>query len=174
MWEFLSISGLGVLQTFCMWMCLPDFKILTFAIPIFVPIYHPSVHQFRKKKNTLFWSNWVLFTKICSKYTQFTYTGAFLCDKKSLILSKFAKSTQMAGTYTYTMSMWEPPLPRKYSSTPFISPSNQCQYLMSNLKLAASVLWPSAPKVWIHPRTLSHLKFPATANPWPLKSLTIF
>ena len=32
-------------------MCLPDFKIPIFAIPNFVPIYHPSIFQICTKKN---------------------------------------------------------------------------------------------------------------------------
>ena len=46
------------------WMCLPDLENLTFSIPIFCPISHPSVYHFRKK-STQFWSNWVLFIMIC-------------------------------------------------------------------------------------------------------------
>ena len=39
----------GVFETFYTWMCLPDFKKLTFSIPIFINIYHPSVYQFCQK-----------------------------------------------------------------------------------------------------------------------------
>ena len=52
------------------WMCLPDLENLTISIPIFCQISHPSVYHFRKK-STQFGSNWVLFTIICPKYTQF-------------------------------------------------------------------------------------------------------
>ena len=52
------------------WMCLTDLENLTISIPIFCQISHPSVYHFRKK-NTQFGSNWVLFTIICPKYTQF-------------------------------------------------------------------------------------------------------
>ena len=62
----------GYFEKFCTWMCLPDFEILTFAIPNFVPIYQPSIYQFCTK-NTKFSSNCVLFTIICSKYTQCMY-----------------------------------------------------------------------------------------------------
>ena len=53
----------------CMWICLLHLENLTFSIPTFSTITHPSVYHFRKK-STQFSSNWVLFTKICSKYTQ--------------------------------------------------------------------------------------------------------
>ena len=43
-------GGGGVfLLIFCARMCLPNFEILTFTIPIFVAIDHLSVHQFRTK-----------------------------------------------------------------------------------------------------------------------------
>ena len=48
------------------WMCLPDLENLTFSIPIFCLIYHPSVYHFRKK-STQFCPNLVLFTIICPK-----------------------------------------------------------------------------------------------------------
>ena len=46
-----------------------DLENLTFSIPIFCLIYHPSVYHFRKK-STQFCPNWMLFTIICPKYTQ--------------------------------------------------------------------------------------------------------
>ena len=52
------------------WMCLPDLENLTISIPIFCQISHPSVYHFQKK-STQFGSNWVLFTIICPKFTQF-------------------------------------------------------------------------------------------------------
>ena len=57
-----------------MWICLPDLENLTFSIPIFCPISHPSVYHLRKT-STQFWPNWVLFTKNCPKYTQFMWFG---------------------------------------------------------------------------------------------------
>ena len=38
----------GFFEIFCSWMCLLEVEIWTFAIPIFVPIYYPSVHQFHQ------------------------------------------------------------------------------------------------------------------------------
>ena len=70
-WKKVCRSVGGVFENFCMWMCLPDIEILTFSLPIFVPIYHPSVYQFCTKKTPQFSSNWVLFMTICLKYTQF-------------------------------------------------------------------------------------------------------
>ena len=54
----------------CTWMCLPDLENLTFSIPIFCLLFHLSVYNFRRK-STQVWPNWVLFTIICPKYTQF-------------------------------------------------------------------------------------------------------
>ena len=51
-------------------MCLPDLENLTIFIPIFCQISYPWVYHFRKKR-TQFWTNWVLFTIVCPKYTQF-------------------------------------------------------------------------------------------------------
>ena len=91
-------------------MCLSDLENLTFSIPIFRPIFHPSVYHFRKK-STQFFQNSVLFTTICSKYTQFIRFGLLhLWWKTHRSLYQISwKSTQKAGTYTYTMSMRGPP-----------------------------------------------------------------
>ena len=73
-WHFLQGSmespGGGFFHQNRTWMCLPDLENLTISIPIFCQISHPSVYHFRKK-STQFGSNWVLFTIICPKYTQF-------------------------------------------------------------------------------------------------------
>ena len=66
-------------KRFCTW-------ILIFAIPIFVPIYHPSVYRICTK-NTQFCSNWVLFEVI---YSKFLVSGRDLaCQQEvSLALTK--------------------------------------------------------------------------------------
>ena len=51
-------------------MWLLNVKNLTLSIPILCRISHPSVYHFQKK-TTQFWPNWILFTIICPKYTQF-------------------------------------------------------------------------------------------------------
>ena len=91
-----------------MWMRLPYLKNLTFSIPIFCTIIHPSVYHFRKK-STQCCSSWVLFTIICSKYTQFIWFGLLhLWWKSTDGYTKFREiAPQKAGTYTYTMSTWE-------------------------------------------------------------------
>ena len=92
------------------WMCLPDFENLTFSTPIFCVISHQSVYHFWKK-STQFWPIWVLLTIICPKYTQFMSFGLLsLWWKAPNHYTKFCeKAPQKAGTYTYTMSMWQPP-----------------------------------------------------------------
>ena len=84
------------------WMCLPNVKNLTFSIPIFCLISHPSINHFWKK-STQFWPNWVLFTIICPKYTQFMYFGLLrLWWKSPDHFTKFCeKAPQKAGTYIY-------------------------------------------------------------------------
>ena len=45
-------GGVGYLEKFCMWMCLPEFKILTFAILNFVPFTtHQYVNFVKKTSN---------------------------------------------------------------------------------------------------------------------------
>ena len=65
-------------------MCLPNFKNLTFSKPFFWRITHPPVYQFLKKI-TKFCPNWMLFSIICSKYTQFLNLGSFVSDETFLI-----------------------------------------------------------------------------------------
>ena len=69
-WPCLAMNPGGFFHQNRTWMCLPDLENLTISIPIFCQISHPSVYHFRKK-STQFGSNWVLFTIICPKYTQF-------------------------------------------------------------------------------------------------------
>ena len=69
-WKKLSAPPGGFSHQNRTWMCLPDLENLTISIPIFCQISHPSVYHFWKK-STQFGSNWVLFTIICPKYTQF-------------------------------------------------------------------------------------------------------
>ena len=74
------------------WMCLPDLKNLTFSIPNFCTISHPSVCHFRKK-GVQFWPNGVLFTIICPKYTRFMLFGLLRLWLKPppIVIPNFAK-----------------------------------------------------------------------------------
>ena len=95
---------------FCSWMFLLEFGILPFCIIFLFPIYHPSIYQFGKKMYLIL-LNLVLFTTICSKYTQLMLIGHLrLCDENlPIAIPKNPwKTPQNAGTYTYTMSMWYP------------------------------------------------------------------
>ena len=72
-------------------MCLPNLENLTFSIPIFRSITHPIVYHFQKK-STQFCQNWVLFTIICSKYTQFLNLGSFVSvEDPPIAIPNFAK-----------------------------------------------------------------------------------
>ena len=68
--------------------------------------YPPISTPFSKKKNTQFCSNCVLFTIICSKYTQFMSFGLIhLWWKPTDRNAKFREiAPQKVDTYTYTMS----------------------------------------------------------------------
>ena len=74
------------------------------------------------KESTQFWPNWVLFTIICPKYTQFyTIWVPMSLMKTPDSYTKFReKVPQKAGTLhaPYTMSMWEPPLSFECPSFP--------------------------------------------------------
>ena len=88
-----------------------DFLYTNF-LPKFPPISIPF--SFRKKI-TQFWPNLVLFTIDCPKYTKLGPLR--LWWKHPNRYSKFReKAHQKAGTYKYTMSMWEPPPPRQLPS----------------------------------------------------------
>ena len=72
-----------------------------------------STHQYTifERKAPNFWPNWVLFTIICPKYTQFVHFGLLCNWWNPDRYTKFReKAPQKVSTYyTYTMSMWEPP-----------------------------------------------------------------
>ena len=85
---------------FCTWMCLPDSKFLTFAISIFVFIYHPSI--FSCPKHPILLKLGVWFLPQCAQNTH----KLLNFDENPLIaVLKYGKNTQKAGTYTYNMSM---------------------------------------------------------------------
>ena len=104
-----------------MLMCLLGLN-LTFSIPIFAQL---PTHQYTifNKKNTQLCPNWVFFTIICSKYTQFLSFGLLLVwwkptDQRD---TKFCKKNIPKGRHImYTMSKWESPHPCRWgvSSTP--------------------------------------------------------
>ena len=58
--QLVTLIGGGYFHQNRMWMCLPDLEKLTFSIPIFCLISHPSVYHFQKK-STQFWPNWMFF-----------------------------------------------------------------------------------------------------------------
>ena len=90
------------------WMCLPDLENMTFSIPIFYPISHPSVYHFWKK-STQFWPYWVLFTILSPKILPiYVIWASSSLTKTPGRYTKFReKAPQKAGTYMYIMSMWD-------------------------------------------------------------------
>ena len=72
--------GGGYFGQYCMWIYLPDLESLTFSIPIFRPITHPSVYYFQQK-STQICSNLVLFTTICSKSPNLWNMGSCVSDE---------------------------------------------------------------------------------------------
>ena len=91
-----------------MWMCLADFKILIFAIPIFPPL---TIHEYTGyanslfiQKNTQFCLYWMLFTIYTQNTPNSCKLGAFVCDEYSDCSNKICENApQKAGTYTMSM-----------------------------------------------------------------------
>ena len=104
----LKSPGVGYSRQNCTWVGLPNLEKWTFSIQ-FLPITHPSVYPFRQK-NTQFCSNWVLFTMICSKYTQFLNLGPFVSDENpSIAKPNCTKKRQKArNTYVYQVNVRTP------------------------------------------------------------------
>ena len=90
-------AGGGFFEHFCTRMCLPDVEILTFAVPVFVPICHSSLpisykkHQFR--------SNWVFFRLICFKYTHIYVNWAPSSTKPSDCYKKICEQAPKKQVY---------------------------------------------------------------------------
>ena len=82
-------------------------------VPIFVPIYRPSIHQFQVK-SIQFYSTWLFFFFFLwfAPNTSDLYNlGTFICDingnhHHTKICEKASQKTGI-----YAMSMWEPPTP---------------------------------------------------------------
>ena len=72
----------------------------------FCPISHPAVYHFWKKSIQLFWPNWVIFTRICPKYTQFMLFG-LLC----LALYQISRKCTLKDRpiYAYHVNVRAPP-----------------------------------------------------------------
>ena len=64
-------GGGGYFHKNCTWMCLPDVENLTFSIPFFCWISHPSVYRFRKKSTQFcaFYNNLPKIHPICVIWT---------------------------------------------------------------------------------------------------------
>ena len=98
---------------FCLnhtWMCLPNLKNLTFSIPIFRPITHPSVYLFRQKR-TKFCPNWVFFTIICSKTPNFWIWAPSSLMKTHRSLYQISQKSTPKGRhiYVYQVNVSTPP-----------------------------------------------------------------
>ena len=85
----------------CMWMCLPDVKILIFATPIFVPNYQPSVyHTNFVQKNTNFALKFCAFNDDLLKI-HLCKLSTFVCCEPLLHYTKSCKKApRQAGTHT--------------------------------------------------------------------------
>ena len=100
-------TGKGNSKIF-MWMCLLVFKILTFAVPTFVPIYHPSnLHFFQKK--TLNFAKTQSFGQNTPKLCKL---GVFICDENiSITILKSEKKGPKRLTHKGIPCQYEyPPL----------------------------------------------------------------
>ena len=91
------------------WMCLPDLENLTFSIYQFLPNFPPISIPFSKEKHPL-------LTKLGAFYNNLPKIHPIyvIWAPSSLVnphrYTKFReKAPQKAGTYTFTMSMWDPP-----------------------------------------------------------------
>ena len=87
----------------------PDFEILTFAIPYFVPIYYPSIYQFCTK-NTQFAKIGCFLPSFAQNTPNLCKLGAFILWSKppDHYIKICEKVPRKAGTYMYIMSMWVP------------------------------------------------------------------
>ena len=81
-------------------------KNLTFSIPIFCVISHPSVYHFRKK-STQFWTIGCSLQLYAPNTPNLCNLGSFVSDENPQVaISNFAKKhPKRQGTYTYTMSI---------------------------------------------------------------------
>ena len=72
-------------------MCLPDFEILTFPIPIFVSIHHLSTYQFRTE-NTQFCLNLVLYHDLLKIHPIYVdWAPSSVTKSPPIAIPKFAK-----------------------------------------------------------------------------------
>ena len=82
------------------WMCLPDVKNLTFSIPIFCLISHPSVYHFCKKR-TQFGPNWVLLQWFAKNTPNLCNLGFFVSDENPRSLYKISRKSTPKGRHIY-------------------------------------------------------------------------
>ena len=87
-------------------MCLPDLENLIFSIPIFSPNFSPISLPFLKEQHPILPTLGAFHVVL----------GSFVSDENQPIaIPNFAKKApQRAVTYTYTMSMRDPPPPRVF------------------------------------------------------------
>ena len=75
----------------CMWMCLLHLEKLTFSIPTFSTITHPSVYHFRKK-STQFCSIGCFLPKFAQNTPNLYNLSSVICDENlPIAIPKFAK-----------------------------------------------------------------------------------
>ena len=96
--------------------------------------FHTIISILFLKENHQFCSNRLLFNIICSKYTQFLYFGFLHLWWKPIDRYTEVReiAPQKAGTYTYTISMWEPPPPPRPQSAKMFFEAPMCNRLTSH------------------------------------------
>ena len=76
-------------------MCLPDVEILTFAISIFVPIYHQSVYQFRTKTP----NSAKIGCFLLKIHPNYVHWGALICDENPRSLYQILRKSTSKGRH---------------------------------------------------------------------------
>ena len=136
-------------------MCLPDFEILTFTIPIFVSIYHHQYTNFVQKKYPILLKLAPFYHNMLKKhpmYVNWAPSSDMETPWSPYQNSQKYQTPKNAGTYTYTMSMWEFPPPMTVTSLSLwishppphlLLHASGLLYIDKNNLLGGIVLWSS-------------------------------
>ena len=91
-------------------MCLQDFEILTFAIPIFAYINYPAIYPFCTRKNIIFLKLDAFYHNLLKIHSIYVKWVPCLWQKNPDRFTNIPKKApEKAGTYTYTQQMWKGP-----------------------------------------------------------------
>ena len=110
----LTPAGRGYFKKFCMWMCLPIFKIMTFTIPYFVHIITNHIPILYKKKTPILLKLGVFYYHLLKIHPIYVnWVPSSVMKKKTIAILKSAKkASQKAGTSICIPCQCEYPLPR--------------------------------------------------------------